>query len=391
MIPVSELRRRVLVLQIKLQAQGLDGVLLAHNISMYYFAGTIQCQYIYIPASGDACGLVRKNMERAKRESGINLLPMGGFSALPGLLATAGFSPKRLGLELDVLPTATYFRLAKVFSGAEMVDCTTAVREARQVKSEYELGLLDEAARQVDTFHKEVPALLYEGKSELELAAECEAILRKLGHQGSARMRGFNQEMFYGHLLSGKEGAISSFLDSPTGGVGLSPAAPQGAGKKAIRVGEPITVDYGGIFEGYIVDQTRMYSIGILPDVLSRAYEASLSVQEKVVSLLRPGITGGEIFAAAVNAAENAGLLPHFMGFGDTQAKYVGHGVGLEFDEFPILAKGSPHVLEENMVVAVEPKFTFPDVGVVGIENTWHILKNGTRKISLTPDDHITV
>lgn len=388
---LGELRRRKNVLQEKLQRQQLDGVLLAQNMSLYYYAGTMQCQYVYIPAEGDAYGLTRKNMVRAKQEAGIALMALSGFSGLPGLLAEVGYLPKRLGLELDVLPAANYFRLAKAFSGVEILDFSSAVREARQVKSSYELEQFSVAARQVDLLHKAVPELLHEGKEELMLAAECEFILRKLGHQGFTRMRGFKQEMFFGHLLSGETGAIASFLDSPTGGMGVSVAAPQGAGYKLIKSGEPVTIDYCGVYNGYGVDQTRLYSIGPLDRQLSLAFEAALTVQEAVLALLKPGVTGGEIYLAALRVAEKAGFAEHFMGFGDTQVKYVGHGVGLEIDEFPVLAQGSQLMLAENMVVAIEPKFIFPNKGVVGIENTWQVIKEGTRKISLTPDAHVII
>lgn len=391
MVPSEELFRRKTILQEKMRAQQLDGVLLAQNMSLFYYAGTLQCQYVFIPAAGEAYGLTRRNMVRARHEAGIIVLPMGGFSGMPKLLAEAGYTPKKLGLEFDVLPTAVYFRLAQSFAGVELSDCSTIVREARQVKSAYELEQFAEAARQVDLLHRQVPSLLYAGKDELELAAECEAILRKLGHQGSARMRGFSQEMFYGHLLSGQSGAVSSFLDSPTGGTGVSPAAPQGAGRRAIRPGEPVTVDYGGIHNGYIVDQTRLYSVGRLDGQLGRAYEVALEIQEQLVSLLKPGITGNEIYLAALEKAQKAGLADNFMGVGDTQAKYVGHGVGLEFDEFPILAKGSNHLLAADMVVALEPKFTFPGLGVVGIENTFHVTTERARRICITPDDHVIV
>jgi Xaa-Pro dipeptidase len=389
MVTKEELIRRKEKLQLKLREHGMDGALLVQHMSMFYLSGTMQCQYVYIPAEGDALGLVRRNMARAREEAGIALVQMGGFSGLPDTLAEHGFRLESLGLELDVLPAAIYLRLSQIFPNVKLMDCSIAAREIRQVKSPYELEQFKGAARQVDALHRQIPVLLYDGKKELALAAECEAILRTLGHQGSARMRGFNQEMYFGHLLSGREGAYSSFLDSPTGGAGVSSAAPQGAGHRSIRTGEPVTVDYGGIYNGYIIDQTRLYSLGSLPESLTRAFEAALAVQDSVVALLKPGITGGEIFSAAVSAANKAGLSEHFMGVADTQAKYVGHGVGLEFDEFPILAKGSPHILEENMVVAIEPKFTFPGLGVVGLENTWHITAAKAEKISITDDRHV--
>lgn len=391
MVPKEELLRRKNVLQERLRQQELDGALLAQSMSLYYYTGTLQCQYAYVPAEGEVCGLIRKNMERGKQEAGVALLALSGFSGLPALLAEAGYLPWRLGLELDVLPASIYFRLQEAFSGVELTDLSKIVREVRQVKSAYELEQLFQAAKQVDLLHTQVPALLYDGLEELELAAECEAILRKLGHQGFTRMRGFRQEMFYGHLLSGQAGAVAGFLDSPTGGMGVSVAASQGAGHKLIRSGEPLTVDYCGVYHGYGVDQTRLYSIGSLDRQLSLAFEAALAVQEAVSALLKPGVTGGEIYLEALRVAKKFALADNFMGVGDTQVKYVGHGLGLEFDEFPILAKGSQHLLTENMVVAVEPKFTFPNKGVVGIENTWQVLNEGPRKISITADTHVVL
>ncbi|MCL4462384.1 MAG: Xaa-Pro peptidase family protein [Firmicutes bacterium] len=391
MIPKEELRRRKDVLQEKLRSLELDGALLAQNMSLYYYTGTLQCQYAYIPAEGEVYGQIRKNMVRGKQEAGVALLALSSFSGLSGLLAEVGYLPKRLGLELDVLPAATYFRLREAFFGVELTDLSSTVREARQVKSAYEFEQLLQAAKQVDLLHARLPALLHEGKEELEIAADCEAVLRKLGHQGFTRMRGFKQEMFFGHLLSGQAGAVASHLDSPTGGIGVSVAASQGAGRKLIRRGEPVTLDYCGVYHGYGVDQTRLYSIGSLDRQLSLAFEAALAVQEAVSALLKPGVTGGEIYLEALRIAKKFALAEHFMGVGDTQAKYVGHGVGLEFDEFPILAKGSQHLLAENMVVAVEPKFTFPNKGVVGIENTWQVLKDGPRKICITADTHVVL
>lgn len=391
MVPREELLRRADVLRKKLQEQNLDGALLAQNMTLFYYAGTLQCQYVYLPVDGEPVGLYRKNGERAALESGIRLIQMSGFSGLPALLADAGFSPGRIGLEMDVLPTAIYFKLQQAFPGVLFADVSISVREARQVKSPFEIELLKKAALQADVIHKRLPSLLYEGVKELDLAAELEAVLRKQGHQGMTRVRGFNQEMFFGHVLSGKEGAFSTFLDSPTGGLGLSTASPQGAGWRTIGRGEPLTIDYGGISNGYIVDQTRLYSIGNLPDILTRAFDASLAVQDAVLPLLKPGFTGAEIFEKAALTAAEAGLQDYFMGYGDTQVKFVGHGLGLEFDEFPILSKGSKHSLEENMVVAVEPKFTFPGLGVVGLENTWQITSTGAVKISLTPDAHVIV
>ncbi len=391
-IPKSELDRRRAVFQKKLGDRNIGGALVALNSSMYYFAGTLQCQYLYIPMEGECLGLVRKNMERARQETDIPMVTMGRFNTIAMLIAeNYGRLPEYIGLELDVLPAALYLRFLKLFSTAGIVDISLPLREARQAKSAFELELLAGAARQVDHMNSCVSGLLVEGMEEVALASELEAILRRHGHQGMGRMRGFNQEMHFGHLLSGEAGAVGSYLDSPTGGTGLYPGQPLGAGRRRIAAGEPVTVDYGGVYNGYVIDQTRLFSIGPLPAKLNKAFAVALEIQDKLAEMLLPGTNGDDIYNTAVSLAAKAGLKDYFMGVGDTQARFVGHGVGLEFNEFPILAKGSDHILDENYVVAIEPKFIFPGLGMVGIENTWLVTRDRARRLSISPDEHVII
>lgn len=390
-IPAEEISRRIGLLQKRMQEANLDGALVAQMMSMLYFSGTMHCQYIFIPSEGEALGLARRNAERIETESSLPLVKVSGFRDIAGAITEKYGRLKTLGLELDVLPAALYLRFKEALGTAEIHDVSLLVREVRQVKSPFEIEQFLLAAEQVDKMHRKVPELLQEGKDEITLSVELESILRLNGHQGPTRMRGFNQEMFYGHLLSGSPGTLSSFLDSPTGGAGVSVAQPQGAGIKKIMRNEPVTVDYGGVYNGYVVDQTRLYSIGPLPDKLSRAFETALEIQEKVRQMMTPGRPCRELFAIARDTAQKRGLAEYFMGYGDNQVGYIGHGVGLEFNEFPIISEKSAHVLAINNVIAVEPKFTVPGLGVVGIENTWLIREGEPLKISITADDHVIV
>jgi Xaa-Pro aminopeptidase len=79
------------------------------------------------------------------------------------------------------------------------------------------------------------------------------------------------------------------------------------------------------------------------------------------------------------------------MGPPGAQARFVGHGVGLELDELPVLASGFDAPLREGQTVALEPKFVFPDLGAVGIENTWAVAPGGGVRITELPDDVIRV
>lgn len=386
--PKEELSRRIARLQSALQEQGLDGALICQNADLFYFSGTMQTSHLFIPSSGQPLLMTRKSFARAKRESALEqVVPIQSLRELPMLLADHGYrNLRRLGMELDVLPVNTYLAYKRVLPDTEMVDISPLIRTVRAVKSPYEIGIMREAAVLLNTVFAAVPNVLREGISEVEFAAFLEAVARMEGHIGLLRMRYFNQENFYGHVLSGESGATPSFLDSPTGGMGLSPAMPQGASRKPIRAGEPVLVDLVGIVDGLMVDQTRIFALGSLPSWLLEAHTAMLEVQEAVVAAARPGVSWSDLYDLAVQKATQLGYGANFMGFNEDRANFVGHGVGLELNELPILANGFQTPLLAGHVFALEPKCLFPGVGAIGIENTWLVTDNGLERLTFTPD-----
>jgi len=391
--PLEELESRVQALQAKIKQEDLDGALLVENMDRYYFSGTMQQGFLFIPDAGVPLNMVRRNLDRAQEESRWEqVVPLASLKQIPSYLQEySRRGLKIMGLELDVLPVNNFNRLQKMLPETRFVDISRSVREVRMVKSDYEISLFRRAAEIADHMFKQVPELLQEGKPEVVLAAELEAILRKSGHQGVGRMRGFNMEMFFGHLFFGPNGALTSFLDSPTGGRGVTPASPQSAGWYPLKPGEPAVVDYGGSFEGYTVDQTRVFSIGPLPPELERAYEVACRIQDEVVSRANPKVSCEELYELAVDVAREENLGDYFMGYKDDQVKYIGHGVGLDYDEFPLLSQGSPHALEPGMVYALEPKFLFPGKGMVGVENTYLVTPDGSARLSLTSDERVAI
>jgi Xaa-Pro aminopeptidase len=86
---------------------------------------------------------------------------------------------------------------------------------------------------------------------------------------------------------------------------------------------------------------------------------------------------------------ELAGDREGFMGWGDERVSFIGHGIGLEIDELPLLARGWDEPLEAGMVFALEPKFVFPEVGAVGIENSYLVTGNGVERLTSAPEDLI--
>jgi len=382
--PRSELLARLEKLQMNMAAADVDGALIVENIDLFYFSGAIQQACLFIPQEGSPLFFVRKNPERACIDSALEtIIPVKSFQEIPQIMADRGIGRiRKLGMELDVLPVNHYLRWRQTLNPNEIVDIWPAIQKVRMIKSSYEIGIIRTAAKLADFMVATARANLRVGIQEVELAAIVEGEARKRGHQGLVRTRGFNQEVYWGHLLSGPEAASLTFVDSPTGGMGLSPASPQGSGFRKIGRLEPVIMDLVGAVDGYIVDQTRTFFIGFPPKVLFRAYEAAIEIENALAAAIRPGVLTGDIFRQAQQMAADFDLEEHFMGYGNQRAGFCGHGAGLELDEAPVISAADNTPLAAGMILALEPKFSFPDLGVVGVEDTFLVTETGVEKLT---------
>ncbi|QWV96139.1 Xaa-Pro peptidase family protein [Geomonas nitrogeniifigens] len=388
MLTRTESEQRIARLQDGLKEKGVDAALFIYPIDIYYFSGTRQNSVLFVPAEGKPRLMVRKSYFRAQGESVIDdTRPFPSSKEFPSL-----FPPqvKRIGFTFDVAPVQQYQYYARLLPGVEFVDISSLNRELRSVKSKLELERMRESGTRLCGVFKEIPGFLKEGMRELDLAAEFEYRLRKAGGEGYVRMRAYNQELFQGLAVSSGAGN-PGFFDGAVTGRGLSNASPHGASTDTIQANVPVLVDYTGVFNGYIVDMTRMFVVGRLAPELERAFATSLQIQQHLAENLKPGAVCEELFAQAAGIAESAGLARNFMGAPGENAKFVGHGVGLELDEFPVLAQGFKSPLQEGQTVAIEPKFVLPGLGVVGIENTFAVAREGGVKLTDLADDIVCV
>jgi Xaa-Pro dipeptidase len=382
--PKSEIETRVSRLQKEMLIANLDAVLILQQADKFYFSGTVQNGIVFIPIDGKPIFMVRKSLERAFEESELeNIVSFTSYSQMPEILKSHGLENlSTIGLEMDVMPVSIFMKLQNIFSEAKISDASSLIKKIRMEKSSYELKMMKKAGEILAKAMRAVPNLLKEGMTEIDLAAETELILRKSGHQGIIRMRKWNQECFYGLVLSGESGAISNYMDAPLGGVGPCPAAPRGASPKKIRKGEPVIIDMVSAYNGYVVDCTRTFYIDNIDPKLMKALDTSLNIQETVVDKFKRGGNLRDIYEMAVSMASDADLGEFFMGHGNAKVKFLGHGVGLELDELPVIAKGYDFVLGESMTLAIEPKFLFPRIGAVGVENTWASTRGKPEKIT---------
>ena len=388
--PTTELEHRCKRLQELMAAAGLDAVIIVQNADLFYFTGTVQSGNLYVPAEGQPLYMVRKEAGRARMESGLKeVIPFASMKEIPGILMQYGYpEPKRIGLELDVLPVNFFERYRKVYPSAVFLDATPLIRRVRMIKSHYEIHLMKDAADQIDCVYRRACEVIREGMTDIELAAELEHAARNNGHQGMVRMRGFNSDMFFGHVFSGSDSSVPSYSDTPLGGLGLNTSFGQGAGLKPILRNEVIMVDFAGCSDGYLVDQTRIFAIGGLPERLRTAYDDMRRVQELMMEIARPGASWGSIYSRCLELAVKLGYADSFMGVAGSQVSFIGHGLGVEIDEFPFIARGFDDMfLEVGMAFAFEPKVVFPGEGAIGIENTFYLSSDGLKQLTYSSEE----
>lgn len=386
MIPKTECKQRIDSLAMRLSKEGIDGALLVYGVDLYYYTGTRQNALLWVPAGGAPVLMVRKSFTRAAQESAVSdVRPLTSSKEIPPTLGNA----RKIGVSFDVLPTQLFHFYSGLLPGREFVDISGINREHRSVKSAWELEQMRISGRKLCEVFSQIPSFLSPGMREIDISAELEYRLRKAGTPGFLRMRAFNQEVV--GIAVGESAAISGCFDGPVTGKGVSDATPFGSSLEVIRENIPIMVDYGALFDGYLVDMTRTFVIGTLAEELQKAFDIALDIETWLIENMRPGRICEELYVGALRMAEAAGLGEYFMGYPGEQAKFVGHGVGLELDELPVLAPKFKYPLEEGNVVAIEPKFIFPGRGIVGIENTYAVGKVGCEKLTGLPDNLVHV
>ena len=377
----SEHAERIARYQAALAERGLAGALLLNGVDVFYLAGTRQNAALFVPAAGEPVLLVRKSLPRARAEAAVDdVRPFPRSQELARELPARG----RIGAAFEAVPQATLDFWRASVPGWALEDAGAILREQRSVKSAFEVGLLREAGRRMSRVLAEVPTFLRPGEREVDLSAEVERRLRRAGSEGMPRVRAFNSDPPAGVVVTGAGAAEPGYFDGPVAGRGLSPAYPQGASERVIREGEPVLLDFTLVHGGYVVDMTRTAACGDLDPRLVRAFDVACAIEDEIARNLRPGVPCAELWEHARAMAEQARLGEFFMGPPGDQARFVGHGVGLELDELPVLAPSFRGALRAGQTVAVEPKFVFPGAGAVGIEDTFVV--TGAGGVKLTAD-----
>lgn len=358
--------------------QGIDAALITCNVNLLYTYGRIVSGYLYLPLHAPA----QLFLKRPNNITGEHIFSIRKPEQIIELLKENHLPlPTRLMLEGDELSYTEYNRLASLFPEAEAVNGTPIIRQARSTKTPMEIEMFHRSGIAHAKAYDQIPGVYRPGMTDRELSIEVERLMRLEGCLGIFRVFGQSMEIFMGSVLSGDNAAAPSPYDFALGGEGFDPALPGGANGSVLQEGHSVMIDLGGNFNGYMNDMSRVFSIGKLSDEAYAAHQLCLDIQEKVASMAKPGAVCEDLYHVAIDMAARGGFADKFMGIGQ-QARFIGHGIGLEINEAPVLAPRVKQELEPGMVFALEPKIVLPGIGPVGIENSWVVTAEGVEKLT---------
>lgn len=388
-VPKEEIEARINRLKAAMKGTDMEALLVIQKMDYFYLSGTAQDSLLFVPLEGRPLLMVKRELQRARIESPLEeVVGLASHGDLPAMIRDhLGTVPKTLGLEFDILPVKDFLRYEALFPGTKLTDSSSIIRNLRKIKSPFELGLMRKAGEIGTKVYQKATEILKEGMTEIAFAGLLEAAAKALGHEGLLRVRSFNYEAYTWHILCGPTGGIVSQSDSPMGGLGLSPAFPVGASLRPMKAHEPIVVDFGTCYHGYQTDRTRMFSIGKMKEKFVDAYKACREIHDAALAEVKPGADCENIFMNSVRLAEKLGYKQSYLGPPGLQTRFLGHGIGLELNEYPFIAQGLAYPLEQGMTFALEPKIVFAGEGAVGIENTVAVTGEGYEVLTPLEED----
>lgn len=381
----NELELKWRRIQQAMRQEEADGCLLTMNMNLYYVSGQVFNGYFYLPAEGRPYWFVKRLTIPETNQVHVIRKP----EQIPDFFRDLNLAmPRKLLLEADELSYNEYIRLQHVFRAEATGNASALIRHIRMIKTPWEIEQMRISARKHEAVYREIPACYRPGMRDIELQIEIEKRMRVHGSLGYFRAFGSNMDIFMGSLLAGENAGEPSPFDFALGGTGMHASGPLGANGTLLREGTTVMADMSGNYTAYQTDMTRVFSIGKLPDRAYRVHRVALEIQARMERAAKPGVPCAELYRDALAMAGQEGLEDCFMGT-HLQAKFVGHGVGLEINELPVLTTRSKDILQPGMTFAFEPKFVLAGIGAVGIENTFLVTDSGVEKMTLLDENII--
>lgn len=374
----------------------MDGALLLHHRDILYYAGTVRPAVLLVSCpncqreESQAVLFMRRGLECARKEATVSRIePMSGFSSVARVAAELGLEQGVIGIEMDLVPAHLYLRLGEVFPGWSLTDVSPLILAQRMVKEEVEIEVSRRAGTVADVGQEAARRAVAAGVTELELAAEVEAAIRRAGHEGFQPLRDPGARGAGILLMSGEHLTVRGGHGLVVTGAGLSPGMPYGPSQRVLSPGDLVVVDIGSTWQGYTADESRTFVVGRASAEQRALFAVAYAVEEAVCQALRPGLPVAEVYRIA-EAIVAQGAPPFFAPGSLVLPGFVGHGVGLEVDEPPVLWPRDGTVLADRMVLAVEVEVSAPERGLmVKLEDTVVVRPGGCEWLTHSPRELI--
>jgi Xaa-Pro aminopeptidase len=363
-----------------------EGLIVFSRLNIYYFTGTFGNGVFWLPLQGEPVLLCRRGCDRASIESVVNrIVPFNSYKDVEGALRDAG-APigKTVAVEMNGLSWMLGNSFSKHLPGLAFPSGDKVISMTRSQKTAWELERLRIAGAKHKTSMVDLlPQLLKKGMSEFQMAHTISHLFFSQGHQGILRMENYGEEIYQGYISIGESGNYPSVFNIALGVRGVHPAIPHMGSRQVLwEEGMPVCIDTGFMHEGYQTDKTQIYWLGessTIPTQVQAAFDCCVDIQTQTAEQLKPGIRPSDLWAQSLEYAKKKGFEDGYMGLGRNKVPFLGHGIGLAIDEYPVIAKGFDLPLEEGCVLAVEPKIGIPGVGMVGVENTFEVTTRGGK------------
>lgn len=345
----------------ELKARSLDALLITHLPNVQYLSG--------FSGSNGACVITRnyhtfvtdgRYIAQSKEEvRGFRILITK--TKLFDELAAKGVlrSKKRVGIESSHVTLAELRTIKKLFPGVTFVQTDGIVERQAAIKQPDEIERIRKAIAVTDAVFESVLHILKPGVRELEIAAEISYLHRLAGSDADA---------FEPIVASGPRGALPHA--KPT--------------SKKLKSGELVVLDFGGRLNGYMSDLTRTVAIGTISTRQKEIYDTVYEAQMLAIEAVRPGMTAKELDAIARDHIAS-------RGFGDYFNHSLGHGVGLQIHEAPLVSYRSNDMIEKGNVITIEPGIYLPGVCGVRIEDDVVVTARGCENLTKAPKELIRV
>jgi Xaa-Pro aminopeptidase len=337
-----------------LERTHLSGMIFVDMKNVRYFAGFTGSDGALVVGPGG--GVFLTDGRYTTQASGeVSSFPVVEYrSKIEGICdAVKRLKIKRIGVESHVMTVFLFDTLKGRLPGKSLVAVKDDISRLRMVKDDEEISLLREAVRISEDSMKEVEGLVKVGVREEEIAVELEYAMKK---------KGCGQLPFPIIVASGENGAM--------------PHAHAGARK--LTPGDLVTIDFGAEYRGYHSDETITLAVDHEQDRAREIYEIVLEAQRQGIATIKPGVSVKEVDKAARTYIEE-------RGYGDYFSHGTGHGVGLEIHEPPRVSPLGEEVLEEGMIITVEPGIYIPGWGGVRIEDMVLVGKQGAYLLTTIP------